>query len=148
MRGFTVDTDGDVDMSIPQPIFVVVRAPELSSWDAAALIEWHREWERYVEKIRHRCTTTDEAFENIVASRMPQPKTLRNLTTYVLKKPASSVTDADSMTAVQARCRTLKNEFVHVMFRQKLKMDLSIDDCDARVFRYYEDFHAIMEDSG
>ncbi|OWZ02003.1 hypothetical protein PHMEG_00026515, partial [Phytophthora megakarya] len=28
------------------------------------------------------------------------------------------------------------------------KMDLSIDDCDARVFRYYEDFNGIMEDNG
>ncbi|OWZ06454.1 LOW QUALITY PROTEIN: hypothetical protein PHMEG_00021287 [Phytophthora megakarya] len=27
-------------------------------------------------------------------------------------------------------------------------MDLSIDDCDARIFRYYEDFNGIMEDNG
>ncbi|ETO58471.1 hypothetical protein F444_23154, partial [Phytophthora nicotianae P1976] len=58
---------------------------------------------------------------------------------------------ADIMRAVEARCRTLKNECVPdvtFLFRQKLKMDLSIDDCDARVFRYYEDFNGIVEDNG
>ncbi|KAG3120556.1 hypothetical protein PI124_g2466 [Phytophthora idaei] len=68
MPGFTVDSDGDVEMAIPQPICEVIRAPELSSWNHAALIEWHREWGRYVEKIRHRCTTTGETFENVVAT--------------------------------------------------------------------------------
>ncbi|EGZ07150.1 hypothetical protein PHYSODRAFT_390243, partial [Phytophthora sojae] len=52
---------------------------------------------------------------------------------------------------VQARCRTSKNEFVPdvtSLFRQQLKMDLSIDDCDAKIFRYYEDFNGIVEDNG
>ncbi|KAG4063225.1 hypothetical protein PC123_g1978 [Phytophthora cactorum] len=51
-----------------KPIFEVIHAPELSSWNHAALIEWHGEWGRYVEKIRHRCTTTGETFENVVAT--------------------------------------------------------------------------------
>ncbi|EEY54044.1 uncharacterized protein PITG_07749 [Phytophthora infestans T30-4] len=101
-------------MSIPQPIFEVIRPPELSSWEHSALIEWHREWERYVEMIRHRCTTTGETFENVVATvkGSVKRKTLRNLATYVLKKSVDSVTDADIMAAVVARCSTLKNEFV------------------------------------
>uniref|UniRef100_H3GY87 Uncharacterized protein n=1 Tax=Phytophthora ramorum TaxID=164328 RepID=H3GY87_PHYRM len=149
---YTVDSDGDVEMSIPQPIFEVIRAPELSSWDHAALIEWHREWERYVEKIRHRCTTTGETYENVVATvkGSVKRKTLKNLAMYVLKKPVDDVTDADIMSAVQAHCRTLKNEFmpdVTSLF-QSLRMDLSVDDCDARVFRFYEDFNGIVEDNG
>ncbi|KAG3066983.1 hypothetical protein PI124_g21710 [Phytophthora idaei] len=51
------------------------------------------------------------------------------MATYVLKKPVASVTDDDIMSAVVARCRTRKNEFVPdvtFLFRQKLKMDLSI----------------------
>ncbi|KAG6618773.1 uncharacterized protein IUM83_01048 [Phytophthora cinnamomi] len=32
-------------------------------------------------------------------------------------------------------------------FRQKLRMDLSIDDCEALIFRYYEDFNGIVEDN-
>ncbi|OWY95430.1 hypothetical protein PHMEG_00034563, partial [Phytophthora megakarya] len=114
---------------------------------------WIREWERYVEKIRHRCTTTGETYENVVATvkGCVKRKTLKNLATYVLKKPMVDVSDADIMRAVQARCCTLKNEFVPdvtSLFRQKLKMDLSMDDCDARIFRYYVDFNGIVEDNG
>ncbi|KAG3120291.1 hypothetical protein PI124_g1506 [Phytophthora idaei] len=114
MPGYAVDSDGDVEMSIPQPIFEVITAPELSSWEHGALIEWHREWERYVEKIRHRCTTTGETYENAVATvkGSVRRKTLMNLAKYVLKKPVDSVTEADIMSAVTARCRTLQYEFV------------------------------------
>ncbi|KAG2803602.1 hypothetical protein PC129_g17226 [Phytophthora cactorum] len=127
MPGFMVNSDGDVEMTVPQPIFELIGAPELRSWEHAALIEWHREWERYVEKIRHRCGITNEAFESVVATvkGSVRPKTLRNMATYVLNKPLSSVTDADIMEAVQARCRTLKNESVPdvtSLFRQQLKM--------------------------
>ncbi|EGZ07148.1 hypothetical protein PHYSODRAFT_460767, partial [Phytophthora sojae] len=92
-------------MSLLHPIFEVIRAPELSSWDHAAMIDWHREWERYVEKMRHRCTTTGETFENVVATvkGSVRPKTLKNMATYVLKKPVASVTDADIMAAVERR---------------------------------------------
>ncbi|POM60590.1 hypothetical protein PHPALM_30531 [Phytophthora palmivora] len=104
---YTMDSDGDVDMSIPQPIF---------------------EWERYVEKIQHRCTTTGETFENVVATVKGCLKrgTLKNLAVYVLKKPLASVTDVGVMNVVKVRCHTLKNE----------------------AFRYYEDFNAFMEDNG
>ncbi|OWZ17301.1 hypothetical protein PHMEG_0008774 [Phytophthora megakarya] len=114
MPSYTVDADGDVEMSLPQPIFEVIRAPELSSWDHAALIEWLREWERYVEKMRHRCTTTGKSYENVVATvkGCVKRKTPNKMATYVLKKPMADVTDADIMKAVQARCCTLKNEFV------------------------------------
>ncbi|GMF35886.1 unnamed protein product [Phytophthora fragariaefolia] len=147
MPDYTVDSDGDVEMSLPQPILEVIRAPELSSWNHAALIEWLREWERYVQKMRRRCTTTGETYENVVATvkGCVERKTLKNMATYVLKKLVVDVTDVDIMGAVKARCRTLKNEFVPdvtSLFRHKLKMDLSIDDCDARVFGYYEDFNA------
>ncbi|POM74298.1 hypothetical protein PHPALM_8772 [Phytophthora palmivora] len=64
MPGYTVDSDGDMEMSLPQPIFEVIRAPELSSWGHAAVIEWLREWECYVEKMRHHCTTTGKTYEN------------------------------------------------------------------------------------
>ncbi|KAG3023658.1 hypothetical protein PC121_g8414 [Phytophthora cactorum] len=150
---YTVNSDGDVEMLIPQPIFEVIRTPELSSWEHAALIHWHREWERYGEKIRHRCALHGETFGNVVATvkGSVNPKTLKNLAVYVLKKPVSSVTDTDIMDAVVARCGTLKNDFVldlTAMFNKQLKMDLSIDDCDARIFRYFEDFNGIIADNG
>ncbi|KAE8891503.1 hypothetical protein PF001_g22531 [Phytophthora fragariae] len=36
---YTVDPDGDVEMSILHPIFEVIKAPELTSWEHAALVE-------------------------------------------------------------------------------------------------------------
>ncbi|GMF24302.1 unnamed protein product [Phytophthora fragariaefolia] len=38
---YAVDSDGDVEKSIPQPIFEVISPPELSSWEHGALIEWY-----------------------------------------------------------------------------------------------------------
>ncbi|POM72849.1 hypothetical protein PHPALM_10375, partial [Phytophthora palmivora] len=150
---YTVDLDGNVEMSIPHPIFEVIKAPELCSWEHAALVEWFREWERYEEKMRARCATTGETFENVVSTVKGAVKrgTLKNLATYVLKKGVDSVTDADIMAAVKARCQSLKNGFVPdvtTLFRQRLKMNLATDDCDARVFRYYEDFNSIVENNG
>ncbi|OWZ03892.1 LOW QUALITY PROTEIN: hypothetical protein PHMEG_00024301 [Phytophthora megakarya] len=142
MPGYTVDSDDDVEMSLPQPIFEVIRAPELHNWDHAVLIEWLREWERYVEKMRRRCTTAGET--------LSESQNAKNLATYVLKKQVADVTDTDIMRAVQARCRTLKNGFVPdvtSLFRQNLRMDPSIDDCDARIFRYYEGFNENTDDT-
>jgi hypothetical protein len=78
------------------------------------LIEGHREWERYVGKIRHRCAVTNETFENVVATvrGSVKPKTFKNMATYVHKKHVASLTHEDIMAAVQARFHTLKNEFV------------------------------------
>ncbi|OWY99592.1 LOW QUALITY PROTEIN: hypothetical protein PHMEG_00029382 [Phytophthora megakarya] len=112
-------------MSIPQPIFEVISAPELPIWNHAALIEWLREWERDVEKMRHHYPTSGETYENVDA--------------IVI------------MRAVQSCCSTLKNEFVPdvtSLFRKKLKMDLSIDYCEARVLRYYNGFNVVVENSG
>ncbi|OWZ18104.1 hypothetical protein PHMEG_0007859 [Phytophthora megakarya] len=111
---FTVDSDGDMEMSIPHPIFELIKAPELTSWEHAALIEWHHEWERHVEKIKHRCSTTGETYENVVATvkGSVRQQTLKNMAKYVLKKPITSVTDADIMGAVETRRRMLKNKFV------------------------------------
>ncbi|KAG1698294.1 hypothetical protein DVH05_015283 [Phytophthora capsici] len=87
MVDFAVDADRDADMSIHQPIFEVIKAPELTSREYAALIEWHREWDSYVEKIRHRCSTTGETYDNVVATvtGSVRRQTLKNLAMYVLK---------------------------------------------------------------
>ncbi|EEY68975.1 uncharacterized protein PITG_05129 [Phytophthora infestans T30-4] len=58
---------------------------------------------------------------------------------------------ADILGVIETRCRTLKNNFVPdvtALFREKLKMDLSIDDYDARVFQYYQDCSRIVENNG
>ncbi|OWY94736.1 LOW QUALITY PROTEIN: hypothetical protein PHMEG_00035452 [Phytophthora megakarya] len=65
---YAVDSAWDVRMSIPQTMFEIIRPHELSSWEHAALIEWHRDWQRYVKKIRYHCSTTVETFRKDVAT--------------------------------------------------------------------------------
>ncbi|OWZ06457.1 hypothetical protein PHMEG_00021290 [Phytophthora megakarya] len=121
MPGYTVESDGDVEMSLHQSIL---------RGDPRSRFEWLREWERCVEKLRRRCTPTGETFRKVVAAVKAQDTS--NLATYVLKETVTDETDADIMQAVKSHCSTLK-------------MDLSIDDCDTRVFRCYEGFNGIVE---
>ncbi|OWY99707.1 LOW QUALITY PROTEIN: hypothetical protein PHMEG_00029251 [Phytophthora megakarya] len=151
MLGYTVASDGDVEMSLPQQIFEPNCAPELSNWDRVDLIEWLREWERYVENMGHRCTTTGESYENVMVTvkGSVKHKTLRKLFTYVLKKPVADVIDTDVMKALQARWCTLKNEFVPdvtSLLHRTLKMAYQL--MTARILHYYEDFNGIKEDNG
>uniref|UniRef100_H3H8G9 Uncharacterized protein n=1 Tax=Phytophthora ramorum TaxID=164328 RepID=H3H8G9_PHYRM len=130
---YGVDADGDVEMSTPQP---------------ASLIAWNREWEQYVMKIRHRCNVTGESFEGVVATvkGSVEPAVLKTLATYVLKKPVEDVDDAEILAQVQKRCKSLKNAFipdVTTLFRKQLKMDMTVDDCDTRVFKYFQAFTKI-----
>ncbi|EGZ25108.1 hypothetical protein PHYSODRAFT_326178 [Phytophthora sojae] len=36
----TTDAEGDVEMTVPQPVFEVVQAPSLNAWDQASLVSW------------------------------------------------------------------------------------------------------------
>ncbi|KAF1323287.1 hypothetical protein FI667_g4734, partial [Globisporangium splendens] len=140
-------------MGIPQPVYEFIRAPRLSSWDQAALITWTREWEQYVTKMQHRCNVTGENLAAVVATVKGSidSAVLETLATFVLKKRIDEIEDSEVMALVYKRCRTLKNEYipdVKTLFKRSLKMDMSIDDCDARVFQYFQDFTKIVEDNG
>uniref|UniRef100_H3H259 RNA-directed DNA polymerase n=1 Tax=Phytophthora ramorum TaxID=164328 RepID=H3H259_PHYRM len=127
---YGVDADGDVEMSTPQP---------------ASLIAWNREWEQYVMKIRHRCNVTGESFEGVVAT------VKGSVEPAVLKTLATMLDDAEILAQVQKRCKSLKNAFipdVTTLFRKQLKMDMTVDDCDTRVFKYFQAFTKIVEDNG
>ncbi|KAG1708147.1 hypothetical protein DVH05_024830 [Phytophthora capsici] len=54
MPTYRLDADGDVEMSIPQPVYEFVSAPELNAWDQESLVNWKRECEPYVEKIQQK----------------------------------------------------------------------------------------------
>uniref|UniRef100_H3H7X8 RNA-directed DNA polymerase n=1 Tax=Phytophthora ramorum TaxID=164328 RepID=H3H7X8_PHYRM len=104
-------------------------------------------------KIRHRCNVTGESFEGVVATvkGSVEPAVLKTLATYVLKKPVEDVDDAEILAQVQKRCKSLKNAFipdVTTLFRKQLKMDMTVDDCDTRVFKYFQAFTKIVEDNG
>ncbi|GMF46582.1 unnamed protein product [Phytophthora fragariaefolia] len=157
MTGGRFYPDGDVNMdtgfTVPQPIFEVVRPPKLVSWNHASLVSWYREWNHYVTEIRHRCTVTGEAFERVVVTvKGPiQPEVLDIIAGYVLQRPLEAISDDEVLQLFHARSQTLVNEFVpnvKTLVRQSLHMELSTDDCDARVFRYFQDFTRIVEENG
>ncbi|ETK74000.1 hypothetical protein L915_19124 [Phytophthora nicotianae] len=61
------------------------------------------------------------------------------------------VGDAAILAQEQKRCRTLKNAFIPdlaTLFRKSLKMDMQVNDCDARVSQYFQPFTKIVEDNG
>ncbi|KAG3185707.1 hypothetical protein PC128_g13232 [Phytophthora cactorum] len=133
---YTVDSDGDVEMSIPQPIFEVIRP---QSFQAGSM-----------QRSFTGTVSGNATLRRYVTAALFMARRLK--TSWQLsRKPMSSVTDTDIMDSVVERCGTLKNDFVPdltAMFNKQLKMDLSIDDCDARIFRYFEDFNGIIADNG
>ncbi|OWZ14126.1 hypothetical protein PHMEG_00012437 [Phytophthora megakarya] len=143
----------DSGPTVPQPIFEVVRPPKLVSWDHASLVSWYREWNHYVTKIRHRCTVIGESFERVVATVKGaiQPEVLDIISTYILQRPLEVITDNEVLQLIHTRSQTLVNEFVPdvtSLVRQSLHMNLQTDDCDARIFRYFQDFTNIVEENG
>ncbi|GMF32260.1 unnamed protein product [Phytophthora fragariaefolia] len=76
---------------------------------------------------------------------------LKTLATYVLKKLVEGVEDAETLVPVQKCCRSLKNAFitdVTTPFRKQLKIDNTMDDCDACVFQNFQVFTKIVEGNG
>ncbi|KAE9052852.1 hypothetical protein PR001_g140 [Phytophthora rubi] len=132
MPTFRVDADGDVEMSIPQPVYEFVSAPELAAWDQESLVNWRRERERYVKKIQQKCRTSNEPFDAAVmrVRDTVRPKLLRHLARYVLRKAVEDITDAD------------------IMAKANLRMDMSEKDIDARVLKYFVDLDQLVEDHG
>ncbi|KAG6613484.1 uncharacterized protein IUM83_04391 [Phytophthora cinnamomi] len=153
MPTFRVDADGDVEMSIPQPVYEFVSAPELTAWDQESLVNWRRERQRYVEKIKQKCRTSNEPFDAAVmrVRDTMRPKLLRHLARYVLRKAVEDITDADIMAKVRERTSTLQNGHipdVQSFFKANLRMDMSEKDIDARVLKYFVDFDQLVEDHG
>ncbi|KAI9985576.1 hypothetical protein PInf_004957 [Phytophthora infestans] len=76
---------------------------------------------------------------------------LDTLAAYVLKKQKAEVTDADLIALIKAKCRSPKNSFVpdlKTLFKAKLRMDMKLDDAEARVLKYFQDITLIVEDEG
>ncbi|GMF20134.1 unnamed protein product [Phytophthora fragariaefolia] len=148
-----VGSEDSVLMSIPQPVYEFVSAPELTAWDQESLVNWKRERERCVEKIQQKCRTSNEPFDAAVmrVRDTVRPKLLRHLARYVLRKAAEDITDADIMAKIRERTSTLQNGHipdVQSFFKANLRMDMSEKDIDARVLKYFVDFDQLVEDYG
>uniref|UniRef100_H3H0K0 Reverse transcriptase domain-containing protein n=1 Tax=Phytophthora ramorum TaxID=164328 RepID=H3H0K0_PHYRM len=88
MVDYEYDAEGDVRMTVPQPIFEVVAAPELAVWSQAAITTFIRERRQYEAKIAERCSTTGEVQETVARSIRTslKPRVLEHVAHYILKK--------------------------------------------------------------
>ncbi|KAE8913993.1 hypothetical protein PF005_g1550 [Phytophthora fragariae] len=65
--GYRLDSDGDVEMSFPQPVYEFITAPKLKSWTKLCVLRGLPR-KRYEVKIAERCAVTGEIPERISAS--------------------------------------------------------------------------------
>ncbi|POM80973.1 Hypothetical protein PHPALM_1125 [Phytophthora palmivora] len=128
---YTVDSDGDVEMTVPHPVYEFICAPQLTKWEQSALIVWYRDWKHYEDKIKQRCSGSGEEYASVISTvkGAVKPEVLQTMACFL----------------------TLKNEYIpdiKTLFKRELRMELSLDDCDARVFQYFQDFTRIVEENG
>ncbi|EGZ25812.1 hypothetical protein PHYSODRAFT_421791, partial [Phytophthora sojae] len=104
-------------------------------------------------KIRNRCAVTGEQYEHVVTSirNSIEPRILDHLVRFVLKKRAADVTDENRGLEITRRCSALQNSHTPDMdqlFKDELKMDLKIEDTEARMVNYFVLFDKIVENHG
>jgi hypothetical protein len=147
------DHDGDVDMTVPQPIYEFVQTPRLTEWSQEALIVWYRERSRYEEKLRERCMVSGEDYHSLVTSVRNSfaMQTLEHVARFILKKPLSQVDDEALVREIKRRISTLVNGHVpdlEKLFKSSVKMDLKEKDVEARILKYYMLFDEVVEKHG
>ncbi|POM67526.1 Hypothetical protein PHPALM_16460, partial [Phytophthora palmivora] len=154
MVGFgSVDQEGDVEMTVPQPIFEFVKAPKLTAWSQPALVRFLRERRQYLSKVRERCMVTGEDENNVTFSikSSVEPQILEHLAHYVLRTPIAEVTEEALKAEMERKAGNMMNDHVPdvaKLFAEGLKMDLREPDIEARVSKYFMDFDRLVEDQG
>ncbi|KAG2984254.1 hypothetical protein PC119_g20440 [Phytophthora cactorum] len=124
---YTVDSDGDVEMTVPQP-------------------------NHYKDKIQQRRAVTGEASASVMSTVQGdvKPEILQTMARFLSKgNPVESVTDDEILQPVRQRCQALQNEYIpdiKTLFKRELRMDLSVDHWDVDDFQYFQDFTRIMEE--
>ncbi|GMF51975.1 unnamed protein product [Phytophthora fragariaefolia] len=128
-------------------------APRLDDWSHDALVKWEKARVQYEETVRQRCRESGERPEvamKPVKSSIDR-KLLEVLCLYELRKAVENVINEEISMLIQQRISTVKNEQIpdlDELFGRSLKMDLTEDDIDARVLKYYRDFSTIIENHG
>ncbi|OWZ12849.1 hypothetical protein PHMEG_00013921 [Phytophthora megakarya] len=128
-------------MTTPQPIFEFIRAPQLTVWSQAALIQFKRDRAQYEKKIEARCAVTNENKANVLVSIKASVETI------VLDHLAH----ADIEAGIERKCGTILNSHVPDvmgMFKEWFNMDLHVQDIEARVSKYFVDFGRLVKEKG
>ncbi|KAG6622862.1 uncharacterized protein IUM83_09213 [Phytophthora cinnamomi] len=153
MPSFRVDTDGDVEMTIPPPVYELISAPELAAWDQESLVKWLRERRRYREAIEERCRISQEPVDSVLRSvrASVKPKLLDYLARYVFRQDQDALGDQEIMNKITERVAEVMNGHIPDIFgffKSHLKMDLKEQDVEARVVKYFVDFDQLIEEHG
>lgn len=153
MSRLRLESDGDVDMSAPQPVYEFITPPTMTEWEQASLIKWRRARWQYEERIKERCAWTGEKYENVVAGVRStiKPELLEFLAEYEFAKDKSDITDEEILVKVRGLCEATSYEHMantSALFDKQLKMDMSVKDVRSRVSRYFMRFNQLIEDNG
>ncbi|OWZ01646.1 hypothetical protein PHMEG_00026927 [Phytophthora megakarya] len=138
---YVLDADGDVDMTVAQPIYEFISALRLKSWDPPP---WSSKWSRnrahYESQMRARCAVTAETYENVCVTVRGSMllEMLENVAKYILGKLSREVTDNDLRGLIRARCETMDGGCIP---------DMKIDDAEARVLTYFQDFNKLVQEN-
>ncbi|KAG6611690.1 uncharacterized protein IUM83_17179 [Phytophthora cinnamomi] len=105
MSRFRLDSDGDAEMTVPQPVYEYIGPPKLVDWDQASLVKWRRARQQYEENIHERCEWTGEDYKAVVRSvrSAVDPDMMTFLATYEIGKDKSQITGEDIMVKVKER---------------------------------------------
>ncbi|POM69784.1 Hypothetical protein PHPALM_13904 [Phytophthora palmivora] len=124
-------------MTVPQPIFEVVAAPELAVWNQAAIIAFIRERRQYETKIAERCSSTGEVPETVARSIRTSSK-------------PRCVADAMILAEMKRKVGGMVIDRVPDVSRlfAELKMDLDEVDVEARIAKYFMGVDRLVEDNG
>ncbi|OWZ17649.1 hypothetical protein PHMEG_0008376 [Phytophthora megakarya] len=149
-----LEPDGDTVMkSVNQPVFEFTKAPRLEDWSHAALVKWAQARNQYEETVCHRCLDSREWRETAIkpVKVTIDRKLLEVICLYELRQKVENVSNEDIVLLIKQRIGIVKNEQIPDLdefFKTHLKIDLSEDDVDARVLKYYRDFSIIIENHG
>lgn len=147
------DADGDVVMSVGQPVFEFIKAPKLEDWSQSAIVKWRKAQTQYESRMRQRCADSGESLAKVLTSIKDSfdVKLLEVVSLYELQTTVDAVTEEQLGELILERTMNVMNEFVPDLdgfFRRNLRMDLTEVDIDARVLKYYRDFSELIEQHG
>lgn len=145
----SMDSDGDVIMKTPQPLYGYIQAPRIVHWNQRELINWKRQRLQYEQRITECCAATGGKANTIMISIRSniEPRLLDHLAKYTFHKSVKGISDEELLQEVEKRCGELKNSHVpniNELFTNNLKMDMQEDDIEARIVKYFILFEKIL----
>ncbi|KAJ0405363.1 hypothetical protein P43SY_000242 [Pythium insidiosum] len=147
-----VDNDGDVEMTLPQPLFEFIKTPKLSAWDQPSLVAWVRERRLYEQRVTERCAATGEIPEAVMVSAKSSmdPLLLERLAKYIFPQPVDQIDEEDLTVRIHKRTGKLRNLHIPDVAElfHGLRMNLAEPDVEARVVAYFGDFDKSITENG